>query len=48
MKLVGDRDTGIISSIAVLTGHDRNPDGPLPASVPPEPAETNQLATPGP
>ena len=26
-ELVGDRDTGIIASIAVLTGHDR-PDGP--------------------
>jgi len=31
-ELVGDRDTGIIASIAVLTGHDPSPDGP--SSVP--------------
>ena len=33
-ELVGDRDTGIISSIAVLTGHDRNPDGPSSVRAP--------------
>ena len=38
-ELVGDRDTNIIASIAVLTGHDATPMAP-PASAPPEPAET--------
>jgi len=47
-ELVGDRDTGIIASIAVLTGHDRNPDGPLPASAPPDPANTTGAGDPRP
>ncbi len=46
-ELVGDRETGLIASIAVLTGHDRNPDGPYPASVLPDPAETEPAGDPG-
>jgi hypothetical protein len=34
-ELVGDRDTGIISSIAILTGHDHQPDGGSSAGAPP-------------
>ena len=45
-ELVRDRDTSIIASIAVLTGHDRNPDGPLPASAPPTRPRPNEQATP--
>jgi uncharacterized membrane protein len=46
-ELVRDRDTSIIASIAVLTGHDRNPDGPPPASALPDPAETERAGDPG-
>ena len=46
-ELVGDRETGIIASIAVLAGHDRNPDSPLPASALPDPAETERAGDPG-
>ena len=46
-ELVGDRETGIIASIAVLAGHDRNPDGPRPASALPDPAETERAGNPG-
>jgi len=35
-ELIGDRATGVIASIAVLTGHGPNPDG-LPAPVLSEP-----------
>jgi hypothetical protein len=45
-ELVGDRDTSVIASIAVLTGHDRNPDGALPASALPDPAETERAGDP--
>ena len=45
-ELVGDRETGIISSIAVLTGHDHNPGGPLPASAAPIGPRPLELATP--
>jgi hypothetical protein len=45
-ELVGDRETGIIASIAVLTGHDHHPDGPLPASAPPIRPGPLELATP--
>ena len=45
-EFVGDRETGIIASIAVLAGHDRNPDGPRPASAPPNRQRPNELATP--
>jgi hypothetical protein len=41
-ELVGDRDTGIIASIAVLSGHDRSHDGPF-AGAPPQPATTTEL-----
>ena len=47
-ELVRERDTSIIASIAVLAGHDRNLDGPLPASAPPDPAETERAGDPGP
>jgi hypothetical protein len=47
-ELVGDRDTSIIASIAVLTGHDHNPDGSLPASALPEPTHTTGAGDPGP
>jgi hypothetical protein len=47
-ELVGDRDTGIIASIAVLTGHDRKPAGSLPASPPPDPAKTTRTGDPRP
>ena len=46
-ELVGDRATGIISSIAVLTGHDHNTNGPPPASALPDPAETERADDPG-
>ena len=46
-ELVGDRATGIISSIAVLTGHDQNPDGPPSASALPDPGETERVDDPG-
>jgi hypothetical protein len=46
-ELVGDRATGIISSIAVLTGHDHNTNGPPSASAPPDPAETERADDPG-
>jgi hypothetical protein len=46
-ELVGDRGTGPITSIAVLTGHDRNPDGPSIVRVP-EPAEATGAGDPGP
>ncbi len=39
-ELVGARDTGVIASLAVLTGHDRAPDAPLPESVLPDQAAT--------
>ena len=45
-ELVGDRDTNIIASIEVLTGHDATP-MPPPASAPPEPAETKTEGDPG-
>ena len=45
-ELVGDRATGIIASIAVLTGHGHNPGAPLPASALPDPAGTEGQATP--
>lgn len=37
-ELVGDRDTGIVSSIAALAGHDRHLGGSVagPADVPPD------------
>lgn len=41
-ELVGDRDTGLRASIAVLTGHDQSRDGPAgadPAEAAPDPAE---------
>ena len=44
-ELVGDRATGIIASIAVLTGHDPTQIAP-PASLPPEPIEANASAKP--
>ncbi len=47
-ELVGDRETGLIASITVLTGHDHNPDGPLPASALPDPAQTEPAGDPGP
>jgi hypothetical protein len=47
-ELVGDRATGIISSIAVLTGHDHNPDGPPPAPAPPDPAQSTEAGDPEP
>jgi hypothetical protein len=46
-ELVGDRATDIISSIAVLTGHDHSPDGPPPASALPDPAQTEPAGEPG-
>jgi hypothetical protein len=48
--LVGDRETGIIASIAVLTGHDHNPDGPLSGSAPPgwTAGDARGVITPGP
>jgi hypothetical protein len=45
-ELVGDRATDIISSIAVLTGHDHSPDGPPPASALPDPAQTEPAGDP--
>ena len=45
-ELVGDRATGIISSIAVLTGHDHNTNGPPPASALPDPADTERADDP--
>lgn len=42
-ELVGDRATGIIASIAVLTGHDATQIVP-PESLRPEPIEANTLA----
>ncbi len=42
-ELVGDRATGIIASIAVLTGHDATQMAP-PAFLRPEPIETDALA----
>jgi hypothetical protein len=47
-ELVRDKDTSIIGSIAVLTGHDRDPDTPLPVSVPPDLAKTTGAGDPGP
>ncbi|MGB6578830.1 MAG: hypothetical protein WBF34_13020 [Streptosporangiaceae bacterium] len=44
-ELVGDRATGIIASIAVLTGHDPTQTTAA-ASLPPEPIETDALAKP--
>ena len=41
-ELVGDRDTGIIASIAVLSGHDRSHDGPFTGALP-KPATTTEL-----
>ena len=41
-ELVGDRDTGIIASIAVLSGHDPSHDGPF-AGAPPQRATTSEL-----
>ena len=46
-ELAGDRDTGIIASIAVLTGHDPNHDRPLPAPPPPIWPRPPEPATPG-
>jgi hypothetical protein len=46
-ELVGDRSTGILSSIAVLAGHDHNPDGPPPAPALPDPAQTRRADDPG-
>jgi hypothetical protein len=45
-ELVGDRATDIISSIAVLTGHDHSPDGPLQHPHSPIRPRPNQLASP--
>jgi hypothetical protein len=45
-ELVGDRATDIISSIAVLTGHDHNPTAHLQRPRPPVRPRPNQLATP--
>lgn len=47
-ELVGDRHAGIIASIAVLTGHDPNHDGSLPAPASPDPATTTGPGHPGP
>jgi hypothetical protein len=44
-ELVGHRATGIISSIAVLTGHGPTQMAP-PASLSPQPIETSALAKP--
>jgi hypothetical protein len=44
-ELVANRATGIIASIAVLTGHDPTQMTP-PASLPPQPIETSALAKP--
>jgi hypothetical protein len=41
-ELVGDRDTGIIASIAVLSGRDPGHDGPF-TGAPPKPATTTEL-----
>jgi hypothetical protein len=49
-ELVGDRDTGIVSSIAALAGHDRHLGGSVggPADVPPEDApDPRNAAGPG-
>jgi hypothetical protein len=46
-ELVGDRATDIISSIAVLTGQDHKPDGPLQHPRPPIRPRPNQLAPAG-
>lgn len=43
-ELVGDRDTGILASIAVLARHDPAPRPPVPPAVPAAPAERD---TPG-
>ena len=48
-ELVGDRDTGIISSIAALAGHDRHLGGSVagPADVPPDdPGDAGEPAAP--
>ena len=48
-ELVGDRGTGPVASIAVLTGHDRNPDGPSNMRAPradPSPTTTTTEASP--
>jgi len=48
-ELVRERDTSIIASVAVLTGHDRKPDDPLPASAPsaqPRPDQTSRRRRP--
>jgi hypothetical protein len=47
-ELVGDRHTGIIASTAVLTGHDPNHDGSLPAPASPDPAKTTGPGHPRP
>jgi len=48
-ELVGDRDTGIVSSIAALAGHDRHLGGSVagPADVPPDdPGDAGEPAPP--
>ncbi len=45
-ELIGDRDTSIIASIAVLTGHDRNSDGPS-AGRAPRPGPDRTSGRPG-
>ena len=48
-ELVGDRDTGIVSSLAALAGHDRHLGGSVagPAEVPPdEPGVAGEPAAP--
>jgi hypothetical protein len=47
-ELVGDRATGVIASIAVLTGHDHNPMPPPPSAIPDPAAETGRAGDPRP
>lgn len=42
-ELVGDRHTGILSSIAVLSGHDPSPDGPFAAAPGPGSPDAGEL-----
>jgi hypothetical protein len=47
-ELVGDRATGIIASITVLTGHDHHPDAPPASAIPDPAAETGRAGAPRP
>jgi hypothetical protein len=47
-ELVGDRATGIIASITVLTGHDHNPMPPPASAIPDPAAETGRAGDPRP